>query len=199
VHLDLFHKIGRWTALVVIFVFGNPSATNGQLRSQVNLTTEYLSPIHDNRQVETINLHFLYGWERWDDHPFTFEFGLIASRAWGHIIQSGTRLGNAAFGIGPMAQMSIDPFVWRGISPSIKGSVGFLMYTAPFPAGGRHYNNMVRWGFALNYRSYKSGWGFGLNYIPWTHVSNGSGIHDGNPSYEGRGPNIVIKKFLSKD
>jgi len=160
---------------------------------------EYLYPIHDNRQIHTISCNFLYGWERFDKHPFTFQFGLTATRAWGNIIQldssfSEVKTDNKAIGIGPVFVVEYEPFVYKNFSVSPVFSGGIILYSNRFPHGGDIYNFMWRFGGAIHY-GLKNKTKISLSG-KWMHVSNGQGLSPKNPSYEGMGIEISITKYL---
>lgn len=170
------------------------------LRQNHEIALEYLSPIHENRDIQTITLNLLNGWERYKRHPFTFQYGLTITYAWGNITQGSSNIvptisDNSAIGIGPVFYVKYEPFVYKGISISPYLSGAFILYSSRFPHGGDIYNFMWRVGGSLHYRV-NSVYKFSLSPI-WMHVSNGQGISDKNPSYEGFGVNLAIVKFIN--
>lgn len=170
------------------------TAAQHPLRTKLEFSTEYLRPIHENRQIDTRTLNLLFGWERWPEHPFTFLFGLSLTHAAGEISQRDENftervLPSEATGLGPVFKVKFEPFVYRRLSAGAEIWGGVILYSDHFPAGGDIYNFMQRAGFSVSYRTRDGRHQVQASW-KWMHVSNGQGIGDYNPSYEGSGPGV---------
>ncbi len=178
------------------------STETENIRKKYEAGLEYLTPRdrHD-RNIRTISMNTLYGWERFEKTPFTFVVGITSTYAWGTITQFDENLdeitfSNNAFGIGPVYLLRFEPFIYRGLSLAPEFMGGIILYSKEFPAGGDIYNFMWRLGGSINYRVNKN-YSININ-TKWMHVSNGQGVGPGNPSYEALGFGIAVVKYLQR-
>ncbi len=161
---------------------------------------EYYSPTSLSRDIQTISMNFLYGWERTRKFPLTLGGGITLTHAWGSIIQLDDNLNdvefeNSASGIGPIFCLKYELLRFQNwsVAPDFLG--GVLLYSEKFPAGGDIYNFMWRLGGMLTYKVPESSTSLGISYR-WMHVSNGQGLTPKNPSYEGAGVGFSFIKYL---
>lgn len=176
---------------LILICFSQVAHSDTHLRTRTEVGAEYLYPIHDNRQIETLSFNVMHVWERWRDHPFTFGTGLTFTGVRGEITQHDDNWqrivsDTAAIGLGPIFRVKFEPFVYRGFSPGAGVSGGLILYSDHFPPGGDIYNFMWRADVSLNYRGDDNRSFFSISWKTM-HVSNGQGISDKNPSYEGDG------------
>ena len=162
------------------------------------LGIEYLIPIHEDRQIKTVSSDLYYRWLESKDSTLTLDIGLIGTYAWGEITQLNDQFkdviyNNKAAGLGAnfLIRYKIRLSEKLSLSPYFKG--GLVLYSKRFPYGGDVYNFMRRHGGTVHYllnRNYI----INISYVRM-HVSNGQGLTQRNPSYEGQGINISIIKF----
>ena len=177
--------------LLLTFIFPQQNAT--KVVSNIEISSEYLVPTMDNRQIETVSLNMLYGWERKWRIPFVFKVGVTLSYAWGEITQLNE---NDAFAAGPVFLSRIRLPIAKKVAFSPSFSGGILLYSEDFPFGGDIYNFMWRMGGTLDWQLNKYDQ---LNIsVLWMHVSNGQGLNPGNPSYDGAGINVGYSKGLRR-
>lgn len=160
---------------------------------------EYLWPISGDRQIQTASIDFLVGKEFCQKTHISLYAGATLTRAWGHILQfneffQDVRYDNSAYGIGPNFLMRWAPIRLKRLSLSLDTSGGIIIYSEDFPAGGDFYNFMWRIGPSLLYQITSSST-LVLGY-KWMHVSNGQGMTDKNPSYEGRGLSLHVSRYF---
>lgn len=156
---------------------------------------EYLSPIHDNRQIHTVSGNFWWG-RGYFGQSFEVLSGFVITRPWGEIEQLNSNLeevtlASSAWGAGPSFVFRWNLFSESWLKPFLDASGGTVFYDRPFPGGGENYNFMGRFGGGLAFGSIKS-FSLILKY-QWMHVSNGQGLVPNNPSYEARGPYIALR------
>ena len=169
---------------------------------KLNLGLEYMYPTKDNRVIETVSIHAVYGWEWLEKTPLTIGVGITGTYAWGHIVQlddnlNDTRFDNSAWGVGPVFTIKYEPFVYHGFSVSPDFSGGIILYSENFPSGGDVYNFMWRIGGSVNYHLPNGNTGASIS-CKWMHVSNGQGLVPHNPSYEGLGVELSVFWYLIK-
>ena len=156
----------------------------------VELGAEHLWPTKADRQITTTSLDLVVGRAAFDSCCLVWRAGLTATAASGHILQYGedfreVRLDSDGLGIGPTGIVRLQTPELLRLTLSFEGSVAFIVYDRPFPAGGDWYDFMLRVGPSLGYRI-DSSWSVAAG-VRWMHVSNGQGLTPKNPSYEGRG------------
>lgn len=172
----------------------------GQIRNKstnLEIGIEYLVPTSADRQIHTISTDLFFGWMDSKRIPFTFNFGLTGTSAWGEITQldeffNAETFKNQALGIGPVYLIQYQFYITKNLSISPLHKGGIIFYNHHFPYGGDIYNFMWRFGAAAHYRI-NCDLQLNLSYI-WMHVSNGQGISPKNPSYEAKGLNISFTK-----
>ena len=166
---------------------------------EITVELEELGPLERNRQIHTMNLHFLFRIKSFDIGVFKLYGGLTVSRARGNIsfrtgsAEAGTlkdeTFDSAAAGAGPVLAIRTEFAHSGNVSASLDGSAGVLLYDRNFPgAGASRYEFMFRYGPTLSYR---------LNdrqelsvTLRGMHVSNGQGFHLHNPEYNAAGVGV---------
>ena len=197
-------KKNTLTILLILFFYLRLTGQNNNESSKIIFNTgfEYIEPSHNNRQIKTTSVHFLYGWQYFQKTPLTIYVGTTLTYAYGSIIQLDENFNdviskNNAFGIGPVFNIQFEPFIFEGFSISPYFSGGFILYSEKFPHGGDIYNFIWKAGGSLHYRLNNK---FKINLsLIWMHVSNGQGLTPKNPSYEGFGINLSLTKFLKQE
>lgn len=170
-----------------------------KIRLKIDGGFEYMVPYDASRQIRTVSLNLYPGVQLFQRVHLSLHAGITATYAWGNIIQwdqhfQNVTLETAAFGIGPGVQIRFEPLIVGRFSLSLDVSERLLFYTAHFPAGGDVYNFMSCLGGSINYRvSRREKISFGGR---WMHVSNGQGLTQHNPSYEGAGINISVIHYF---
>jgi lipid A 3-O-deacylase len=166
-----------------------------QAAREIMVELEELGPLERNRQIHTMNLHFLFRMKSFDIGVFKLYGGLTLSRARGNIsfrtgsAEAGTLkdevFESAATGAGPVLAIRTEFARSGNVSASLDGSAGVLLYDRDFPAGATRYEFMFRYGPTLSYT---------LNdrqelsvTLRGMHVSNGQGFHTHNPEYNAIG------------
>ena len=172
-----------------------------QAGREIMVELEELGPLERNRQIHTMNLHFLFPMKSFDIGMFKLYGGLTLSRARGNIsfrtgsAEAGTlkdeAFGSAATGAGPVLAIRTEFARSGNVSASLDGSAGVLLYDRDFPAGASRYEFMFRYGPTLSYR---------LNErqelsvtLRGMHVSNGQGFHTHNPEYNAIGLGVQFR------
>ncbi|HEX2953497.1 MAG TPA: acyloxyacyl hydrolase [Bacillota bacterium] len=190
------HLKGLYCSALVLFLFFFQPVTcikvcavdlkfaeAGDPPKSIEIETEYLWPIHANREIDTVSLNVFYGKEPALDKSCSFYYGVTLTNATGTITYQYPHRESSAFGVGPVMLLRYAPYQGEKLSVSIDGSGGLIFYNKEFPAGGDFYNFMWRFGPKLIYRfSDRGSITFGYK---WMHVSNGQ--HDHNPSYDADG------------
>lgn len=187
-----------------ILLFGGYPASSAPARTISEWGVEALAPIHDDRQIHTVNLQWR-GREKdlWDGRV-QLRLGATVSRASGSIRQL-----TGSFEDGSLREVELDSPGW-GLGPAAEGrwrmaaqgpwalnldlSTAVMGYDRRFPAGGDRYNGMLQVGPTLVW-SARDGvrWQLGVR---WMHVSNGQGMVAHNPSYEARGLTLRVQRPL---
>ncbi len=193
--------------IIVVLAFAlSTSSSFGQNLKVAKITQlmeigiEYLAPTKLERQIETTSLNLLYGSERHGRFPFTLQFGLTATYAWGNITQldasfSKVTTENNALGMGSIFVTRFELLSLKKFSISPFFSGGIILYSENFPHGGNIYNFIWRYGGIFHFQLNNS---IKLNLAgKWMHVSNGQGLNHSNPSYEGKGIEISITKRIN--
>jgi len=166
---------------------------------RVDLALSYYTPIHENRQVHSIFFNAAVGTEIWPLLGLSMYGGLTASRAWGEMYQLGEQFQELhyrteASGVGPMFLLRLAPLTRAGFSLALEMVLSVLLYDRGFPSGGELYNFSLRFGASVNYEVNEH---LCLSLgARWMHVSNGQGLGDHNPSYEGVGFPVGVELVL---
>lgn len=88
---------------------------------------------------------------------------------------------------------------WRGdvIEPFLAAGVGILLFDedAPFLPGGDRYEGILTYGLGVDLRLDALTLGLELHYV---HLSNGQGLGDHNPAYDGLGVTLVARVGLDE-
>jgi len=184
---------------ILLFTFVFPQRTSTNVFSDIEISGEYFTPTKDNRQIETVSLNMLYGWERNRRIPYVFKVGVTLSYAWGEITQLNENLivvttPNDAFAAGPVFLTGIRLPITKRLSVLPYFSGGALLYSEDFPFGGDIYNFMWRMGGSFDWQLNKND--RLITSFLWMHVSNGQGLNPGNPSYEGVGIRVGFSREL---
>lgn len=163
------------------------------------LGMEYYIPSHWNRQINTINLNGFLGKEFVRSIGLQIFAGITITHAWGNTIMVNESLKEAqyetsAMGIGPVILFRLQPFSVGNFSFSIDATGGIILYNKSFPPRGDIYNFMFRLGITAGF---KMGNDFSINVgLRRMHISNGQGVGDFNPFYEGEGISLnLLKQF----
>ena len=170
-----------------------------QLRIKFEGGLEYIVPYDASRQIRTVSINLYPGVQLFQRVHLSLHAGITATYAWGNIIQWDQNFQNvtyqtAAFGIGPGILIRFEPLIVGRFSLSVDVAEKLLFYTAHFPAGGDIYNFMSSLGGSICYRvSKRDKVSFGGR---WMHVSNGQGLNQHNPSYEGAGVNLSVIHYF---
>jgi len=168
-------------------------AGNGRIEAGI----ERLWPTHADRQIATTSVNAFMGGNLWRRRWLAWRVGLTMTYADGYIVQFDEHFRNVRFdtsagGLGPSGLVRLQTPEWAGVTLALESSGGLLLYTRHFPAGGDIYNFMWRAGPSLEARVAPSWWvGAGLR---WMHVSNGQGLHPGNPAYNARGASLWLAR-----
>jgi lipid A 3-O-deacylase len=181
--------------LTLLTLFGAFPVLDGPATGIAEVGMDRLAPTHDDRTLQTTNLHFFFTEKSWDPVRLKIRLGGTLSRVTGEITQltgsfeDGTlrteRFDSPAWGVGPVAEARFDAWRARRMTLSADLSAGLMLYDRAFPAGGEHYNGMFQIGPTVTWeldRSYRVSVGY-----RWMHVSNGRGPGPDNPSYEAGG------------
>jgi hypothetical protein len=164
-------------------------------RTHASMAASFYAPTRDSRQIDTVILDVLGGYEILD-----FGWGGIVVYAGASIVgasgfilqpndvQQMQRFDCSVAGAGPTFLFRIEPLRLGGFSVAIDANGSLLFYTAHFPPGGDGYDFAWRIGGTL---AYELSDGFRIELSSrWMHVSNGQGIGPFNPAYEGVGGSI---------
>ncbi|TCL71663.1 hypothetical protein EDC14_1007126 [Hydrogenispora ethanolica] len=159
------------------------------------IEVEYLSPMWENRQLDTSSLNVFFHKSDFPRHPnLSFYTGATLTHAWGYITEENTNRDDEAVGIGPVCLIRYQPWQGEKMSFSVDMSGGLIFYNENFPLGGDFYNFMWRLGPKLTYM---------LNEHYWLsvsckimHVSNGQHGRSRNPSYNGQGVSVSVMKKM---
>jgi hypothetical protein len=133
--------------------------------------------------------HFREGWE--------FQFEALALRARGTAILSSTApipppVPSNALGVGagPLARWNFLQFDrWR-LFLDAQGDL--ILNDRPFPPHGTSYDFFLRAGGGVSVRVSDKYWV--ESAFHFAHISNGQGVDSGNPSWQGRGLSIGIRR-----
>src|SRR5205807_3193106 len=164
----------------------------------ITVELEELGRLERNRQIHTMNLHFLFPMKSFDIGMFKLYGGLTLSRARGNIsfktgsAEAGTlkdeAFDSAATGAGPVLAIRTEFAHSGNVSASLDGSAGVLLYDRDFPAGASRYAFMFRYGPTLSYRLNDRRV---LSPTPrGMPPSNGQDINDHNPQHNAAGAGV---------
>lgn len=133
--------------------------------------------------------HFRQGWE--------FQFYALALRARGTAILSSTPPipppvpSNAlALGVGPLARWNFLQFSRCRLF--VDGEGDFILNDRPFPSHGTSYDFFLRAGGGVSVRVSDSYWV--ESAFRFAHISNGLGFGADNPTWNGRGLSVGIRR-----
>lgn len=199
-------KLGSWTCILTFLLIlqkGYSQKGNRPLSLRYHQGIEYIYPKDRNdRLIETVSTNSLLGLEclRKPMPILSIYGGLTCTYAWGNIRQwqdtMKVKYNERVFGAGPVFLLRLEPVhIRKKLFISADFSGGFIFYSQHFPTGGDFYNFMWRWGISANYWI-NDKYAIGATY-KFMHVSNGQGIGQQNPSYEGRGVEISLTKRFS--
>ncbi|MEC5396669.1 acyloxyacyl hydrolase [Uliginosibacterium sp. H1] len=153
-----------------------------------------MSPSRGDRQIDTTNLHVLFGKRPAEASRWQYGLGFTLTNADGYMEREEAgvmrRHDTGAWGAGPA--MQVRWAAWQGSAASLwlQASGAVLLYSEDFPYGGDRYNFMWRAGPALQF---KLGPAATLNLqYHWMHVSNGQGSGDHNPAYDAHGASLGV-------
>ena len=189
-----------WIMVVLyLLVLCGPVTSYGQENDiglnplQWEVGTEYITPTHENRQIDTASLNILAGRESSVYPNWSFYKGITITDGWGDVIRSHgsyVTYHSSARGIGPVFLARYQALQTDKLLFSFDMSGSLIFYNREFPAGGDRYNFMWRNGPNLKFKIDDDlSWGIGYQ---WMHVSNGQ--RSRNPSYEGRGVTLSVSK-----
>jgi len=146
-------------------------------------------------QVSTISLaaHLRHGWE--------FQFDGLALRAHGYRTPSGTDpypeiASNAAgLGFGPLARWNFLQFSRFRAFVQTQGD--FLLFDRPWPARGTVNDFFLRAGGGVSVRVAQSYWI--ESAFQFAHVSNGECFCAGNPTWQGSGLSLGLRRAFGHE
>ncbi|VBB05936.1 lipid a 3-o-deacylase (pagl) [Lucifera butyrica] len=158
----------------------------------VELDWDYLTHVHFNdRYIDTGSLHIL---EKISEKNNRSVYrGITITRPHGHIIDDNHQTqDSSAVGVGPVYMIRNEKQFSGKLYGAFDMSGGFIVYDKAFPAGGRCYNFMWRFGPRLIYKISEDS-SVNIGYL-FMHVSNGFRSH--NPGYNARGVSLgFVTKF----
>lgn len=168
----------------------------------LDVSLEFLRPTKGNRPIDTFSADV--GVLR-TVHPasgLSLGVALTATHAHGHIIQltetlQSVRYETSAFGIGPVVRARWQPIRVGDVALGADISAGLLLYSERFPAGGDHYNGMLRIGPVVS--AQVSPRDQVTIAAKWMHVSNGQGLGAHNPSYEAAAITMGLRHLLTRE
>lgn len=163
-------------------------------------SAEALAPTKPDRRIYTATSDVLFGRHITPNGLLVVGAGLSTGYAWGEITQlegsfeAGTLretvYSNTAGFVGGTGLLRFEPFRLERFAVGAEGLGGVMLYSSPFPAGGRSYNFMGRVGPYVRIRLTDS---MALHaFSHWMHVSNGQGVVLHNPSYEALGAGLAV-------
>lgn len=129
--------------------------------------------------------HFRQGWE--------FQFDLLAIRARGTAIVSSTPpipSNSLALGSGPLARWNFLQFSRYRLF--VDGEGDLILNDRPFPTHGTSYDFFLRAGGGASVRVSDSYWV--ESAFRFAHISNGLGLESDNPTWNGRGLSLGIRR-----
>jgi hypothetical protein len=168
-------------------------------RSSFSVSADYLVPTRFTNQIRTASLHALYRKNYFKRISVLMSVGVSTTYAWGYSRQwhqisdslwQAFDYPTSAFGAGPLLQIEHAFIKAKNFWITAEASGSCLLYTNRFPYGGDLYNFMIRTGPSFVYKIKKKCL-IKIGYR-WMHVSNGQGVGNQNPFYEGYGFNISL-------
>ncbi len=161
---------------------------------------EYMVPTKADRRIYTVTTDVLFGRNITRNGMLVVGGGVSAGYAWGEIMQlegsfeAGSLresvYANNAASAGGTGLLRFEPLRTDNLTLGVEALGGIMLYSSPFPAGGRSYNFMGRIGPYVRIRLSDS---MALHaFGHWMHVSNGQGLVSYNPSYEAIGGGLGI-------
>lgn len=153
--------------------------------SKLELDWDYLIPVSSNRDIDTVSLHILEKISE-TNHRSVYR-GITITRPYGSIDLKQQNQDSSAVGVGPVYMVRNEKDLSGKLSAAFDMSGGFIVYDKIFPAGGRYYNFMWRFGPQFIYKFNKNA-SLNIGYM-LMHVSNG-GFKGHNPSYNAHGVSL---------
>jgi lipid A 3-O-deacylase len=152
------------------------------------LNWDYSTHWHfEDRYIDTVSLHMLEKISKKGNR--SVYRGITITRPYGHIVDDNHRnKDSSAVGVGPTYMIRSKIYHFAKLEAAIDMSGGLIIYDKAFPAGGRAYNFMWRFGprFIYNFNPNSS---LSIGYV-LMHVSNGLHSRVENPSYNARGVSL---------
>ena len=159
------------------------------INSLTEVEVEYLLPIDEDRQIDTISVNILKEISQKD--RLSFYQGITITRVWGSTFYKCKTCDNSAFGLGPDFLLRYDMFKSEKLALSMDMNGGLIFYNQDFPAGGKLYNFMWRLGPKLScIINDQARLNVGYKLM---HVSNGSISGKRNPAYDAGGLSISLE------
>lgn len=185
----------RGLLTLLLGICGPVTMAQGLAPAWGELSLESLLPTREDRQIETHNLHLLFGKAENRDSRMQYALGLTLTQAEGSIRldENGSTVTHDANASGAGPAMRVRFAAWRNdwLAFWLQAQGAVLLYDREFPYGGDRYNFMWRVGPALEFRL---GERLALNLqYHWAHVSNGQGTGDHNPAYGARGASLGLR------
>lgn len=171
-------------------------------RSKWEYGLEYQQPTKNANQIHTVNLQVYFWKQYFKKSTVLIQVGGVASYASGYVghwVYAGVEFYRdihhcSAVGLGPSIQFQYTAIQIKRFSLEAEANGAFLLYNTRFPYGGRIYNFMFRAGPNI---------GWDINHqarikigYRWMHVSNGTGVGEQNPYYEGQGVTFTLVKYI---
>lgn len=179
--------------------FAGEKDSGFQVIRNLNTEVEYYAPKDDDRQIESVFAYALFGKEYVNELHYSLYCGAVGTYAWGYILQwdenfNDVRYDTDAGGLGPAVMIRVDFFRSPPFHLSGDFLMGAIFYNKHFPPGGDIYNFFRKYGISMglaldNKREFVLG-------FRDMHVSNGQGMNQNNPSYEGWGISVDLVTHL---
>lgn len=158
---------------------------------------EYYYPKNGDRQIHSVFSYTLFGYEFVNKLHYSLYGGIVWTYAWGNIEQwddnfNTKRFDANASGIGPIFLIEVDFLRLKRFYISGDLLFGIILYNTNFPPGGDIYNLFFKIGPSFGFVvSDTTSLNLGIRFM---HVSNGQGLGNFNPSYEGIGLSFSVQK-----
>jgi hypothetical protein len=152
--------------------------------AQPELQWDYLTPIGDDRNIDTVSLHILKKFSETKNR--SIYRGITITRPHGDIDWENQNRNSSAVGAGPVYMLRFEENHSGKLSVALDISGGFIVYNKRFPAGGEYYDFMWRIGPQFIYKISENS-SVNVGYM-LMHVSNG--LRANNPGYDAHGVSL---------
>lgn len=157
---------------------------------------EYYYPRQRERQIHTLFVNALVGVELVESIHLSVHGGPTTTFASGYILQWNARFEDVRYdttvaGIGGILMLRCDPLRVGRFGLGVDAGGGIILYSAQFPPGGDWYN--LFWKIGLTASVTLTDRMALYAGVRGMHVSNGQGIGQHNPAYEGYGLAVGVE------